>query len=218
MDLLTVLTKQQGLASQYLAELRHTGIQNDRLRFNYNLKRLGFLLSLEASKQLNWQNEMVKTPLATTQCQMLSEQPILLTILRAGLPLLEGGREAFDKADVGFVGAYRSHAKDAIDFEIELEYLATPSLTGKQVLIYDPMLATGRSLADTITLLQRERGTPSKVIILAAIAAPEGIQHIHSLHPDVCIITGAVDEGLDHRYYIVPGLGDAGDLAFGSKV
>ncbi len=200
-----------------MAEIRDAGVQTDRLRFRKNMARLGEVLAYEMSKELTYTSQTINTPLSPMEVQVLAEQPVLISILRAGMPFFEGIQSFFDKADAGFVGAFRSQ-----DFQssqvVELNYFAVPDLTGKTLVIADPMLATGRSIVDTISHLQRY-GQPSRIFLLAVIAAPEGIALIgEKITTPVALWCGAVDEKLNDKAYIVPGLGDAGDLAYGPKL
>lgn len=211
------LSKTDSVAGVYLAALRDVSIQNDRLKFRYNLKRLGEILAYEVSKSLDYSPSDVKTPLGTAQVNLLKEQPVVIAIMRAALPFFEGVISIFDEADSGFVGAYR-----APDFQttkaINTNYIASGSLTGKTVVLVDPMLATGKSLLDAISKLE-DLGEPEKWIILSVIAAPEGIANLDKHLPENSTVwCGAIDERLNEKSYIVPGLGDAGDLAYGEKV
>ncbi len=200
-----------------MAEIRDAGVQTDRLRFRKNMARLGEVLAYEMSKELTYTSQTINTPLSPMEVQVLAEQPVLISILRAGMPFFEGIQSFFDKADAGFVGAFRSQ-----DFQssqvVELNYFAVPDLTNKTLVIADPMLATGRSIVDTIGHLQRY-GQPARIFLLAVIAAPEGIALIRKkITTPVALWCGAVDEKLNDKAYIVPGLGDAGDLAYGPKL
>ncbi len=200
-----------------MAEIRDAGVQTDRLRFRKNMARLGEVLAYEMSKELTYTSQTINTPLSPMEVQVLAEQPVLISILRAGMPFFEGIQNFFDKADAGFVGAFRSQ-----DFQssqvVELNYFAVPDLTNKTLVIADPMLATGRSIVDTIGHLQRY-GQPARIFLLAVIAAPEGIALIRKkITTPVALWCGAVDEKLNDKAYIVPGLGDAGDLAYGPKL
>jgi len=209
------LSETNSLASQFVAELRDTGIQNDRLRFRRNMERLGEIFAFEISKTLDWQEKDITTPLGTSRCKVLKEQPVLGTILRAGLPLHQGLLNFFDNADNAFVAAYRKHGTDG-SFHIHLQYMTSPSLDDRIVILSDPMVATGQSLVLTVQQLMKE-GTPKHINIVTAIACTVGIEHVKLHLPDVTIWAGAVDEELTAKSYIVPGLGDAGDLAFGEK-
>jgi len=210
------LSQEHSLVSNWVAELRDLDIQKDRMRFRRNLERIGEIAAYEISKILPSEEREVTTALGTATASVLSEQPVLTTILRAGLPLHQGLLNYFDKADCAFVSAYRKHATDG-SFEISLEYFSSPDLENRIVILSDPMLATGASLVKTIQYL-REEGEPKAIHIVAAIACSVGIEHVHYHIPDVTIWCGAIDDELTAKGYIVPGLGDAGDLAFGVKI
>lgn len=214
--MVTNFAKQNSIISQYISELRDINIQTDRLRFRENLERLSILMAYEVSKTLEYEITKVETPLGEAEVNTLKSEVVLASILRAGLPLHNGFLKVFDKAENAFVSAYRKHHKDG-SFEIKLEYVTCPSLEEKTLIIVDPMLATGASLATTIDNL-KEYGRPTKIHIVTIIASEQGVDHIRRLCPDAHIWTGAVDEELTAKSYIVPGLGDAGDLAFGSKL
>jgi uracil phosphoribosyltransferase len=209
------LSERHSLLSNWIGELRDTEIQRDRMRFRRNLERIGEVIAYEISRTLPSVENEIGTPLGTSVCKVLKEQPVLATILRAGLPLHQGMLNYFDRADNAFISAYRKHHGDG-SFDIELEYLSCPSLEGRILIISDPMLATGASLVKTIQML-REEGTPAEVHVVAAIACTVGIEFVRREQPDVTIWCGAIDEELTAKGYIVPGLGDAGDLAFGEK-
>ncbi len=210
------LSENHSLVSNWVAELRDTQVQTDRMRFRRNLERIGEVAAYEISKTLEWENKDVQTPLGIANSKMLKQQPVLITILRAGLPLHNGMLNYFDKADNGFIAAYRKHHHDG-SFEISLEYMSCPSLEGRVVIISDPMLATGASLVKSIQFL-RDEGLAKEIHIVAAIACSVGIEYVHREAPGVKIWCGDIDEELTAKGYIVPGLGDAGDLAFGSKL
>jgi uracil phosphoribosyltransferase len=209
------LSERHSLLSNWIGELRNTEIQADRMRFRRNLERIGEVIAYEISKVLPCEDQEIGTPLGTSVCKVLSQQPVLATILRAGLPLHQGMLNYFDRADNAFIAAYRKHHGDG-SFEIELEYLSCPALDGRILIISDPMLATGASLVKTIHLL-KEEGKPASIHIVSAIACTVGIEFVRREQPDVTIWCGAIDEELTAKGYIVPGLGDAGDLAFGEK-
>lgn len=203
--------------STYLAEMRDVKIQNDPLRFRKNLERVGIIMAYEISKVLKYKDTEVQTPLGIAECKLIAEQPVLATILRAGLGMHIGLLEMFDRAENAFVSAYRKHSSNE-DFEIHVEYLASPSLDEKVLIISDPMLATGGSMHMVYKSLL-ENGTPSKTIICAAIAAPEALVYLqNNLPKDTLYYVGAIDEELTAQSYIVPGMGDAGDLAYGMKM
>ncbi|MFN8265624.1 MAG: uracil phosphoribosyltransferase [Chitinophagaceae bacterium] len=210
------LSDEHSLVSNWVAELRDVNIQGDRLRFRRNLERIGEVAGYEISKLLKWKEQEVTTPLGTSVCKVLEQQPVLATILRAGLPMHQGLLNYFDRADNAFISAYRKHHRDG-SFEISLDYVSCPALEGRVVIISDPMLATGSSLVKTVQYLMDE-GQPSEIHIVCAIACSVGIEYVQRNSPRVKIWCGAIDEELTAKGYIVPGLGDAGDLAFGTKV
>jgi uracil phosphoribosyltransferase len=210
------LGAQNSLFNEFVREIRDVNIQKDRMRFRRNLERMGEVFAYELSKQLEYEQVEVTTPLGVAQINVLKEQPVLATILRAGLPLHQGLLNYFDQADNTFVSAYRKHEKDGT-FEIELEYLASPSLEGRTVIISDPMLATGSSMVVTYKALLH-RGTPKQIFVVSALASVQGLEYAkRNLPENTKFYVGAIDDELTAQAYIVPGLGDAGDLAFGSK-
>lgn len=210
------LGEQNSIANQFLFELRDKVIQADRLRFRRNLERLGEIMAFEISKKLPYKKADVQTSLGEAPLNTLAAEPVLITILRAGLPYFQGFQNYFDKADCGFIGAYRKEGQG--DIAIKLDYLATPKLEGKDVILIDPMLATGKSIADALKELQK-RGTPKSLHIASLLASPEGISYLTTqLTIPFSLWTFAVDEKLNSQFYIVPGLGDAGDLSFGDKL
>jgi uracil phosphoribosyltransferase len=209
------LSKEHSLMSNWVAELRDTSVQNDRMRFRRNLERIGEVAAYEISKHLPFEEKEITTPLGISKMKMLSSQPVLATILRAGLPLHQGMLNYFDKADNAFISAYRKHHRDG-SFEISLDYVSCPNLENRVLIISDPMLATGSSLVKTIQHLKDE-GMPADIHIVCAIACSVGIEYVHRSEPTVKIWCGDIDEELTAKSYIVPGLGDAGDLAYGTK-
>ncbi|HQW06873.1 MAG: uracil phosphoribosyltransferase [Flavobacteriales bacterium] len=212
------LVKQKSVASHFIAELRDVDIQKDPMRFRRNLERIGEVIALELSRTLEYQAIEVTTPLGVAQCDRILEQPVLATILRAGLPLHQGMLNYFDRADSAFVSAYRKHRKGEDSFEIEVEYLSSPSLEDRVVVLCDPMLATGRSMVMVYKALLR-LGKPKAIHVAAAIASAEGLAYtkLH-LPAGTRFWIGAVDDEMTAQAYIVPGLGDAGDLAYGAKM
>jgi uracil phosphoribosyltransferase len=210
------LSKEHSLVSNWIAEIRDTEIQIDRMRFRRNLERIGEIAAYEISKVLSFKEVGIQTPLGIAVSRVLEEQPVLTTILRAGLPLHQGLLNYFDKADNAFVSAYRKHDKDGT-FEISLEYLSSPEIDNRIIIISDPMLATGASLVKTVQYL-REEGEPKHIHIVTAIACTVGIENVRRNIPAATIWCGDIDDELTAKGYIVPGLGDAGDLAFGSKI
>lgn len=211
------LSEQHSLVSNWVAELRDVTIQNDRMRFRRNLERIGEIAAYEISKTLPWLSVEIPTPLGFHESKLLQQHPVLATILRAGLPLHQGMLNYFDKADNAFISAYRKHHRDGT-FEISLEYMSCPPIDDRIVIISDPMLATGASLVKTIQYMKHE-GTPKKIHVVVAIACTIGIEFIHrECGSEVTIWCGDIDDELTAKGYIVPGLGDAGDLAFGLKM
>jgi uracil phosphoribosyltransferase len=210
------LSKTYALAGEWISELRDVQLQTDRMRFRRNLERIGELAALEISTKLPYEEREIQTPLGIALCKALKDQPVLATILRAGLPLHNGLLNVFDKADNAFVSAYRKHKHDG-SFDIQLEYVSCPDLDDRILIISDPMLATGSSVVKTIQFL-REEGSPREIHVVAAIACTVGIEYVKRAEPHVTIWCGDIDEELTAKGFIVPGLGDAGDLAYGPKV
>jgi uracil phosphoribosyltransferase len=211
------LSQQQSVFNQFMAEIRDNVIQKDSLRFRRNLERVGEIMAYEISKTFAFGQQPVTTPLGISDCSVLLEQPVLATILRAGLPLHRGFLNYFDRAENTFISAFRLHHDDDDDFDVEVEYLASPDLEGKTVILCDPMLATGSSMVLGYKALL-DRGTPRNVHVATVIASEQGIRFVQENMPDnTNIWVGAIDKELTSRAYIVPGLGDAGDLAYGSK-
>jgi uracil phosphoribosyltransferase len=210
------LSEQHSLVSNWVSELRDVELQLDRMRFRRNLERIGEVSAYEISKKLPFIEYEVQTPLGIANSRTLEHQPVLATILRAGLPLHQGLLNYFDKADNAFISAYRKHNKDG-SFEISLDYISCPEIENRVLIISDPMLATGSSLVKTIHFL-KEEGRPKEIHIVTAIACTVGIEYVKREEPSVTIWCGDVDDELTAKGYIVPGLGDAGDLAFGVKV
>ena len=209
------LGENHSLVSDWISVLRATAVQGDRMRFRRNIERIGEVIAYEISKTLAWEEQDITTPLGISKTKLLKTQPVLGTILRAGLPLHQGMLNYFDKADNAFIAAYRKHHTDG-SFDISLEYLSCPVIDNRVLIICDPMLATGASLVKTIGLLKKE-GIPSEIHVAAVIASTEGIDFLRRHEPTVKIWCGSIDEELTAKGYIVPGLGDAGDLAFGEK-
>ena len=211
------LSDQHSLVSNWIAEIRDVNIQNDRLRFRRNLERIGEVAAYEISKQLAWAEVETQTPLGIHNSKVLEQQPVLATILRAGLPLHAGMLNYFDKGDNAFISAYRKHHHDG-SFEISLEYMSCPSLNNRVVIISDPMLATGASVVKTIQYMKQENA-PAEFHVVVAIACTVGIEYVlRECGTNTHIWCGDIDDELTAKGYIVPGLGDAGDLAFGSKM
>jgi len=209
------LSASNTVANQFIAELRSANIQQDRMRFRRNLERVGEVLAYEISKTLEYHIVPTETPLGVSDMSVPSQRIVLATILRAGLPFHEGMLHYFDRADNAFISAYRRNHKDG-SFEIQLDYISTPNLDGCVLILADPMLASGASINVALKELARF-GTPSAVHIAAVISSVAGIEAVKKAHPNVRIWSGAIDEELTAKSYIVPGLGDAGDLAYGEK-
>jgi uracil phosphoribosyltransferase len=210
------LSDRYSVLCDWIAEIRDAEIQKDPLRFRFNMERIGEVAAYEISSRLKNETRQVATPLGVADCRTLNRQPVLATILRAGIPLHGGLARFFDRADHAFAGAYRKHRAGG-GFDISLDYLSCPPLAGRDLILADPMLATGASLIMVLTRLLQS-GTPAQIHIVSAIAAAPGVAAVEAAFPGACIWAGAVDPLLDGRGYIIPGLGDAGDLAYGSKV
>jgi len=207
---------QSSILGQYMAEIRATAVQQDRLRFRHNLSRIAEILSYEMSKTLPSLQKEVQTPLGIAQVALPAQQPVLFTILRAGLAMHDGVLRTFDHADSAYISAYRKHSSPE-DFEIEVEYMAVPDIDHKIWVISDPMLATGSSMVAVYEAL-KSNGTPKQIHILSAIATSAALRFVQQHLPaDTQIWVAAIDDELTAESYIVPGLGDAGDLAFGTK-
>ncbi len=211
------LGEKDSIFNQFLSEIRDQEIQKDSMRFRRNMERLGELFAYEISKKLEYVEKEVISPLGISHMKLIKEYPILATILRAGLPLHQGMLNYFDSAECAFISAYRRHHKNG-RFDIQLEYASSPSLEKKNLILIDPMLATGASMALTYKALL-QFGKPKHTHIVVAIASMEGINYLKRKvgTKDVTIWTGAIDDEMTAQSYIVPGLGDAGDLAFGNK-
>jgi uracil phosphoribosyltransferase len=210
------LSEKHSLVSNWICELRDIGIQDNRMRFRSNLGKVGEIAAYEISKKLRWIEKETTTPLGTVQCKVLASQPVLATILRAGLAMHQGLLNYFDKADNAFISAYRKHNPDAT-FDISLEYISSPDMEDRVVIISDPMIATGASMVKTIQYIRQE-GNPSDIHIVCAIACTVGLEYVLRAEPKATIWCGDIDDELTAKGYIVPGLGDAGDLAYGVKV
>ena len=215
--MLVNLSLNHSLITNWVSELRDVNVQNDRMRFRRNLERIGEVMAYEISKELDWNEVETQTPLGIHNSKKLTAQPVLATILRAGLPLHHGMMNYFDKADHAFISAYRKHHADG-SFEISLDYMSCPSLENRTVIISDPMLATGASIIKTISVMQAEY-KPATIHVVCAIASTVGIEFIHrECGSNIKIWCADIDDELTAKEYIVPGLGDAGDLAYGTKM
>ena len=215
------MSETPSVINQYLSELRETDFQQDRMRFRRNLERIGELQAYEISRGLSYAETTIQTPLAPCKCQCLSENIVLATIFRAGLPLHLGFLNVFDKAESAFVSAYRYYKdKECREVGVHVEYMASPDLTGKTLVIVDPMLAKGYSLELAVDAFLKN-GKPRRIIMACVIAAQEGVDHIvkrFGNSDDVELWCAVIDPVLNDHSYIVPGLGDAGDLAYGGKL
>lgn len=212
-----ILGQKNSIFNQFILELRDVNIQKDSMRFRRNIERIGEVMAYELSRHLSFHEVEVTTPLGIAKMHTIKEQPVIASILRAGLPLHIGILNYFDQASNAFISAYRKHHKDG-SFDIQIEYLASPDLTDRDVIICDPMLATGQSMVLTYQALLK-RGTPRHTHIVSVIASNEGVDYARKHMPaNVTLWLGAVDEELTAQSYIVPGLGDAGDLAYGKKI
>ena len=203
--------------NQFIAEIRSIKDQGDSMRFRRNMERMGEIFAYEISKTLRYKKEEISTPFGVTSIPLIQRQPVIATILRAGLPLHQGFLNYFDKAENAFVSAYRKHHRDR-SFEIQLDYISCPDITNKTLIITDPMIATGQSMCIVYEALL-ENGKPKHTHIVSSIISSQGLEYLQShLPPLKCTLwVGAIDDGLTAQSYIVPGLGDAGDLAFGNK-
>lgn len=206
------------IISQYMRELRDVNIQGDRMRFRTNLDRIGRLMAYEISKRIAYDNVTIQTPLGQCVCQQPAEQIVVATILRAGLPFHHGFLQIFDRAENAFVSAYRKYHEKGDTFDVLVEYMASPSMEGKTLILVDPMLATGTSMDLGYRALLR-KGNPAKIHIAAVIASEKSVEYIKEHLPadKTTVWCGAIDPEVNSHSYIVPGLGDAGDLAYGEK-
>lgn len=206
------------LVSRYMLELRSVDIQKDPLRFRTNLDRIGEIMAYEISKHLNYQDTEIETPLGKCVCQDISDNIVLATILRAGLPLHHGFLNYFDKAENAFVSAYRRYKEKGDSFDVLVEYLASPSIEGKTLILVDPMLATGSSMELAYRALL-SKGTPARIHVASVIASQQSVDYVCKHFPAdrTTLWIGAIDAEINSHSYIVPGLGDAGDLAYGEK-
>ena len=217
--MLYILDKTNSIVNKFLAQLRDKVVQKDSMRFRRNVERIGEVLSYEISKTLNYAPQQVETPLATATVQNISDKVVLATILRAGLPLHQGFLNYFDDAENAFISAYRSYTSES-EFEIKVEYIACGSLEGKVLLLVDPMLASGTSMVAAYETLCARGGKPAHTHIVSVLGCNEGVDYVvnHTNPEEVDVWVATVDPLLNPHKYIVPGLGDAGDLCFGEKL
>jgi len=211
-----ILSNEVSLVNSWINELRNVEVQTDRMKFRRNMERIGEIAAFEISKKLDYKEMEITTPLDKIKVKEIAVQPVITTILRAGVPLFQGVLNYFDKADCGFVAAYRKHDMNDY-FSIKQDYLTCPNIEGRPLIVADPMLATGASLIEALKDLLAH-GKPSQIHIVAAIASKQGAEAIRTAYPEVQIWIGAIDEELTSKGYITPGLGDAGDLSFGEKL
>ena len=206
------------IINNYIAELRDVNVQQDRMRFRKNLERIGEMIAYEISKTLDYEKVAVTTPLGEKETNIIVEQPVLATIMRAGLPLHQGFLNVFDKADNAFIAAYRKYDKNE-DFEIRIEYYSAANIDGRVLMLVDPMLATGSSLVQCLNGLLHDEMKPKKLHLVAVIASSEGVEYVKKKLSkyNATLWVGDIDDELTAKAYIVPGLGDAGDLAYGEK-
>lgn len=211
-----ILSNEVSLVNSWINELRNVEVQTDRMKFRRNMERIGEIAAFEISKKLDYKEMEITTPLDKIKVKEIAVQPVITTILRAGVPLFQGVLNYFDKADCGFVAAYRKHDMNDY-FSIKQDYLTCPNIEGRPLIVADPMLATGASLIEALKDLLTH-GKPSQIHIVSAIASRQGAEAIRTAYPEAQIWIGAIDEELTSKGYITPGLGDAGDLSFGEKL
>ncbi len=215
------MSETPSVLNQFVSELRDVDVQRDRMRFRRNLERIGAIQAYEISRGLDYRSASVQTPLAPCRCDLLKDEIVLATIFRAGLPLHQGFLSVFDQAENGFVSAYRYYKdKECREVGVHVEYMASPDLTGKTLIVVDPMLAKGNSLELALEAFSKN-GKPHRIIMACVIASQEGVDFIRSRYgnrDDVELWCAAIDPVLNEHSYIVPGLGDAGDLAYGGKL
>ena len=211
-------SKDNSLLNQFIVELRDKNIQKDAMRFRRNIERIGEVISYELSKTLSYNNIDTETPLGIKNSSIISDELVLCSILRAGIPLHHGILNYFDTAENGFISAFRHHPNDQDSFEVIVNYLAAPSIENKTLILIDPMLATGKTLENTFEAL-KAYGTPKQIHIVSVIGSEEGVQFATKYFPkNTHLWIAAIDTKLNERGYIIPGLGDAGDLSYGVKL
>ncbi|WP_405396314.1 uracil phosphoribosyltransferase [Maribacter sp. Asnod2-G09] len=212
------LGDENSILNTFISEIRDTHIQKDAMRFRRNIERIGEVLGYEVSKELEYAIKNVTTPLGHKSMNLSQDQVVICSILRAGLPLHQGLLNYFDNAENGFISAFRKHEGDEDDFEVIVDYFAAPSLEGKVLILTDPMLATGRTLENVLEGLKKH-GTPKQIHIVSVIGSQQGIDFIENIFPEnTHLWISAIDPELNARGYIIPGIGDAGDLAYGQKL
>lgn len=212
------LSENNSVLNHFLGQIRNINVQKDQLRFRRNIERIGEIMAYELSKELHYKKVEIQTPLGIKNTTEIDDQLVLCSILRAGLPLHNGFLNYFDNAENGFVSAYRHHPNNDTFFDILVEYQALPDLKNKKLILIDPMLATGKSIVAVFNKLM-EKDSPKETHLAVVIAAPEGIDYLQKNLPNSCNLwIASIDERLNEKDYIIPGLGDAGDLAFGNKL
>jgi len=212
------LSEENSILNSFVAEIRDVNVQKDRMRFRRNIERIGEILGYEMSKTLDFKSKNIETPLGNSATQMYQNEVVLCSILRAGVPLHNGLLNYFDDAENAFISAYRHHKHNPETFEIIVEYLACPDLTDKTLILADPMLATGQSMVATFEAL-KPFGMPKNIHLISVVGAQAGVDFVNShFNSEAHLWIAAIDEHLNDKGYIVPGLGDAGDLAFGKKL
>lgn len=209
------LSAENSIVNQILKELRDKGIQQDRYRFRTNIERIGMIAAYEISKQMDYKPTQTETPLGISNTNEIADQPVIATVLRAGIPLQNGVNQLFNHADLAYISAYRHHINEH-EFEIKVEYLASPNLNNRVLILTDPMLATGQSLVLTYEQFLSQ-GKPKEVHLVSVIGSQQGVEYVKQHIPNATLWIGCIDDQLDENGYIVPGLGDAGDLSFGIK-
>lgn len=211
-------TEEHSILNRFIAELRDTEVQKDAMRFRKNIERAGEILAYEMSKTLSYKAFEVQTPLGSKNMKLPQKDLVLCSVLRAGVPLHQGLLNYFDDAENAFISAYRHHKGDENAFEVVVKYFAAPSLEGKTLILTDPMLATGKTLENVLTAL-KDHGTPAQIHIISIIGSQQGVDYVTSIFPEnTHLWIAAIDNELSDRGYIIPGLGDAGDLSFGVKL
>ncbi len=212
------LSEENSLLNSFIAQIRDKSTQKDRMRFRRNIERIGEVIGYEMSKSFSYKKKNISTPLGESSISLFNNDIVVCSILRAGIPLHNGLLNYFDMAENAFISAYRKHEKQSSSFDIHVEYLASPDLNNKSLILADPMLATGKSLVATYKALQK-CGTPKELHLVSVIGSKEGIAYISQNFPEnTHLWIAAIDEMLNEKGYIIPGLGDAGDLAFGEKL
>ncbi|MES2573299.1 MAG: uracil phosphoribosyltransferase [Bacteroidota bacterium] len=212
------LSENNSILNHFLGQIRNVNVQNDSMRFRKNIERIGEIMGYELSKVLNYRTVKIQTPLGTKKTVEIEGQLVICSILRAGLTLHQGFLNYFDNAENGFISAYRHHPNNDDNFDILVEYQAVANIENKNLILVDPMLATGQSIVAVFNKLI-EKGTPKEIHIAVIIAAPEGVAYLEEHLPDSCHLwIASLDEKLNDKKYIIPGLGDAGDLAYGTKL